>query len=92
MGFAAKVLHKQVFIRPSLDAAQWSLYTDMLPRVDEAARNLNLALQGMVNDGSTRERTRAHVLGVMCEYADVGANDTEPRCILEDLLDEIYGG
>ena len=92
MSFASSVLNKRVVINPQLDASQWQLYTDMLPGVTTVADELNEALRLAVNiDMLPREFTRNRVWRVMQKNEGFGANDTEPRGILEDLLDEIYG-
>lgn len=91
MSFASSVLNKQVIVNPSLSAAQWQLYTDLLPGVTAAADKLNEALRVSVNEGLPRWRCAQRVQLVMQAESAFGANDTGPRYILEDLLNEIFG-
>jgi hypothetical protein len=92
MSFASSVLNKRVVISPTLNAAQWELYTDMLPGVTAVADELNEALRIAVNvDMLPKSFARDRVTLVMEANSHFGASDTEPRNILEDLLEEIYG-
>lgn len=74
----------------SLTARDWELYCDM-PGNDKAARAINNAFMEAVNDGCPREEVREATYAVMAEYDSFGAQDTEPRATLEDLLDRVFG-
>lgn len=71
--------------------AQWGLYTESAEPVDIAADALNAELVRCVNLGYTKEDTSRFVRSVMRHFSTTGADDTEPHCFLEQVLDEIYG-
>ena len=100
-----KNLNKTVSIKidPKLTADQWQLYSfDDEPKLAAksklAARAINTALKKAVNnmDSSLPEVDQWNtaykaVKIVMNRYSECGATDTEPRYVLSDILDELYG-
>jgi hypothetical protein len=75
-------------ITVNLTPGDWQLYTmpgDML-----AARQLNQALEQLVNSGNDSTATRNSMLLVMEKLSQFGAADSEPIYTLEDVLDAIY--
>ena len=77
-----------------LTADDWELYTceeALKEQCELAAIRLNSALEWAVNK---QEATRAEAFDaveqVMIKWAFTGAYDTEPRFVLERLLNEIY--
>ena len=83
---------RSVKIDPILTAHQWQLYTLSLPRTcDKAAKSINAALKKAVNSGLTRNEVYEAVEKVMYRLRNTGAADTEPRGVLADILDNIFG-
>lgn len=72
-----------------LTAEQWELYTASRD-CTVAAEALNDAVQHYFNIGQTREVVHHLVTRVMSRYADYGAMDTEPKEVLNQLLDVLY--
>jgi hypothetical protein len=72
-----------------LTADDWQLYTDR--RRGEAAADLNREITTAINEGLNRDVVRTIAQTVMRKYADLGACDTEPRNVLEDVLDAVFG-
>ena len=72
-----------------LTANDWQLYT--VPGHTKAARTLNNELKVCVNQGGTKEDVRQMMYLIMDNLREFGAYDTEPRSVLESILDEIYG-
>lgn len=73
-----------------LTATQWQLFCDM-PDVDTVANDLNRAVTIALAAGPDREAVRREVYRTMSRYARFGASDTEPRSVLAEILDEVYG-
>jgi hypothetical protein len=98
-----KNLNKTFKIDPKITADQWQLYSfDDEPKLAAksklAARALNTALKKAVNnvDPSLPEVDQWNtvykaVAVVMHRYSECGATDTEPRYVLADILDELFG-
>ena len=79
---------------PNLTADQWDLYvgdpkTKM--RVDRAAVRLNEQFTESVNAGMDRDTVETAVHDTMMQFKDTGAFDTEPRAVLTDLLNKVFG-
>jgi hypothetical protein len=87
-------LNIRLFIAPVLTADDWQLYT-VSPQLREpcavAAAALNLALAEAVNAGKSRDEVLVAVWDVMKLHSKTGAGDTEPRGVLGDALDELFG-
>lgn len=73
----------------NLTADQWGLFTHSMD-CTEAADALNRAVEDNVNLGFDREEVEEEVYKVMNTYSDYGANDTEPRTVLTNIIDELY--
>lgn len=100
-----KNLNKTVSIKidPKFTADDWQLYSfsdtpSMATKSKLAARTLNTALKKAVNDMDTSlpkvdqwNTAYKAVKVVMNRYSECGAEDTEPRYVLCDILDELYG-
>ena len=75
-----------------LTADDWQLYTVSKPaECAEAAAHLNQEIKTAINEGLNRDVVRSIAQTVMRKYADLGATDTEPRNVLEDVLDAVFG-
>lgn len=69
--------------------SQWNLY-DLGSVTSIVADALNREIERCINLGYTKEDTSRFVRSVMRNYAEFGANDTEPHRFLEQVLEEIY--
>jgi len=74
----------------NLTGEQWDLFTHSMDTT-KAAEALNNAVEENVNNGLSREEVEVAVEKIMDQYAQYGARDTEPRAVLNQLLDELYG-
>ena len=72
-----------------LDPEQWEMYTSSTePKALWAAADaVNAALNAALRDATSREAVRDRVHEVMSSFRTAGAYDTEPRHVLETLLD-----
>ncbi len=71
---------------------EWELFTRSYPEECRlAAAEMNDTLFESVNSGKTRREVEKRMGEVMRKHADLGACDTEPRWMLERLLNKIYG-
>lgn len=100
-----KNLNKTITIKidPKLTVSDWQLYSfsdepKMAARSKLAAWALNTALMNAVNNMDTSlpevdqwNTAYKAVKLVMNLYSECGAEDTEPRYVLCDILDELYG-
>jgi hypothetical protein len=87
----AELLNKKVIVEidPQFSASDWQLYEGQ----EQAAATLNLMLKSMVNvEGPLPPMAEVHskMLEIMRILAESGADDTEPRMFLMDVLDSIY--
>lgn len=84
-------IKKVVQIRAWFTAEEWQLYTSEFP-VDSrvAAQALNKELERCVNEGKPLEDTRRFMHSIMRSWGPCGANDSEPRNFLEQVLKQIY--
>jgi len=80
---------KQQIIAVHLTAEDWDL---LLAKedVDKVATRLNDTLKSCINKGYTRSETVATMGHTMRTYSRYGCNDTEPRKVLDQLLNEFY--
>lgn len=79
---------------PNRSAEDWELFASSAKnkaRVDRAAFRLNEKFTECVNAGMERDTVETAVHDVMVQFSDTGAFDTEPRGILQDMLDEVFG-
>lgn len=84
-------LNKTVHIDPKLSANEWQLYSSM-EGVKSVARDLNRRLKKLVNaKDSTRSVVEKEMMAFMYTYATYGAYDSEPRWVLMDIMDDVYG-
>jgi hypothetical protein len=83
-------IEKITQVNITLTADQWDLYTRSRD-CSEAAEALNKTLEESINDGLSREEVVLMMDQVMVKYANYGAWDTEPRWVLEQILDEVFG-
>lgn len=72
-----------------LTADQWGLYGK--PGAESAAHELNNEWNDVVRLGWPRKAAELHMNATMANLAQYGAADTEPRNMLEALLDEQFG-
>ena len=57
----------------------------------DCADALNMAFESHFNAGKTRQQLVVIMSNVMVEWSKYGANDTEPRRVLYNLLNECFG-
>jgi hypothetical protein len=86
----------ELTVEPKLSANDWQLYTYGVDAAKQeaahlAAARLNRTLREAVNGGFGRPIVRDRMWKVMEECRSTGALDTEPRAVLETLLDFIFG-
>lgn len=72
-----------------LTAEDWQLYD--LPGAGLAAKGLNIAVENAVNSGMGINEAAREVEKTMEALGEYGASDTEPRYVLDDLINLIYG-
>lgn len=72
----------------TMTADDWDLYD--MPQSKTAAEALNYTIMREFNAGMDREHVRFRAEVVMAKYRECGASDTEPRYILNGLLDRVY--
>lgn len=73
----------------SLDGYDWQLYPN--EEMDNVARDLNATFERSVAAGNNRFGVMRDMKPVMRAHAKSGADDSEPRSVLDDLLDEVFG-
>lgn len=71
------------------DADRWELY--QMGGVANVAAALNNSFMTAVNAGKDRDEVESAVWKTMDKYSKFGAWDTEPRGVLDDLIDEVFG-
>jgi hypothetical protein len=93
-----KKLNKTVKINidPKFSASDWQLYSfrddpAMREMSKAAAKAINRALKIVVAVEASRDVAFETVYNVMSKYSGCGATDTEPRGMLLDILNDIYG-
>lgn len=86
----------QTFARPcqraisSLTADDWELFDK--PGRDEAAKALNAALETAINaDGATVDTVWTAMEPIQRDHASLGADDTEGRAMIQDVIDKVFG-
>lgn len=82
-------LKKKVQIDASFSADDWQLYTSSLDCA-MAASCLNAMLMALVNQGNSRHEVEVGMSKEMSRLSKYGASDSEPRYVLECILDEVY--
>jgi hypothetical protein len=84
-------LKVRVKVKVNLSARQWQLYSQ--PGCAAAAKTLNLAVEKAINASPTFDALkskRKELHEVFCSVG-FGATDTEPLCVLSDVIDGAYG-
>jgi hypothetical protein len=76
-------------VMPVLTADDWQLYTSM-DGAEEVAKSLNTSLAYAVNLNEGREYVETFMGVAMRRHDKFGAFDTEPRYVLQALLNVIY--
>lgn len=89
MTYLANKLNKRVIVEANLTPDDWDLYTRQ-PEAERVAENLNKCFNRCVNLNMSRDETRKFMEQEMLYYRQWGAIDTEPLCVLEQLLNEVY--
>jgi hypothetical protein len=83
-------LNKTIKIDPKFTAEEWQLYTTGM-KCTRAANALNAALKRLVNANGSTDMSVAFGMGQVLEkYSKFGANDSEPRWMLQDILTQVY--
>ena len=81
-----KNVTKRVVMNIALTADQWQLFTASM-KCGTAARALNSTFNALSKRGANKDEFRVGMEAVMEQYSDYGASDSEPRWMLEDLLE-----
>lgn len=79
-------VRKVVEVKASAD--DWGLY--YTPEREEVASALNEKFSILVEMGRDRDDVEHYMLKFMEVYASDGAYDTEPRAVLDKILDEVF--
>lgn len=82
------------FENPNLTASDWDLFVGdpkMDKHCDRAAVRINERLTEAVRAGWDRETVYTAVFDTMVQFSATGATDTEPRAVLNGLLDGVFG-
>ena len=58
---------------------------------DEAAMEINLALETAINAGLDRRECYSAATKVCSKYSKLGAYDSEPLWLIENTLDKVFG-
>jgi len=76
-----------------LSAEEWQLYSDM-PGAGTVAKQLNGRVEKALKASGTKDKARKHVEDLMFTdlFSKFGACDTEPRDVLECILEAAYPG
>ncbi len=69
-------------VKLSLTARQWQLYT--MPGAAAAARSMNAKVAKALNAGDCDA-----AFAILDEYSKFGAGDTEPRMVLNHIMDKM---
>lgn len=70
-----------------MDGEDWQLFTiDNKAACDAAARAINRGIEALALQGITRY-SEYHKL--LKPFANLGATDTEPECVLQDVLETL---
>lgn len=77
-------------VKLSLSAGEWQLYSSM-PGAKKAARSLNAAVAKAINASADKRSGYQAACQAMVPFADFGAIDSEPRYVLQDIIDKVYG-
>ncbi len=72
-------------------ADDWQLYTSSCHGCNDAAHEINTAIIDAVNSGLTQMQTCGAALKVMQKYSHLGAMDSEPMYVLDNLLGNLFG-
>jgi hypothetical protein len=83
-------IRKQISV--DLSANQWDLYTHSYSRtvIEKVANILNRRLVLAFNSGKRKEEVQSEMLALMDDFSVYGASDTEPRAVLNKLLNSLY--
>lgn len=84
-----KNVTKTTVMTIALTPDQWQLYTASMD-CTEAAKVLNNQFNHLSKRGAPRDEFESTMHKLMCEYSKFGACDSEPRWVLEDLLEEQF--
>lgn len=85
-----EVAHQPKITSIKLDYKDWQLYND--GSNGNMAKYLNNMLAECVEDGLSKYDTYHVMRDIMLspQFVEIGAGDTEPRHVLDDLLDKIF--
>lgn len=84
-----KNVTKTVTVNINLTADQWQLYTASMD-CEPVAKILNGQFNHLANRHAPRDEFESAMEKLMREYSSYGASDSEPRWMLEDLLNEQF--
>jgi len=83
-------LNKSVHINPTFSWVDWDLY-EGVNGTEAVAFRLNQRLAELVNRGEPQDRVVREMYKLMEQNAVNGAFDTEPRILLQRVLEEVFG-
>lgn len=89
MSIKQKIKFKPVIERLDLTAEDWDLFSDN-PHAEAVAENLNNTFMACVNQGYNKHQTIVKMTHIMNINRKLGANDTEPRRVLDELLEAVF--
>lgn len=72
-----------------LSALNWDLYMDK-PNPESVARQINLEVSRAINESKNWFDAFVEAEKVLAKFSHYGANDSEPRRMLEKILDYVY--
>lgn len=78
----------------AITAHDWQLYTyddGLTERCAHAAMMMNAEFERLVNAGVGPAHVFRGMQRVMAHYADLGALDTEPQWLLDQMINRVYG-
>ncbi len=74
-----------------VSADEWQLYTRSMD-CKQVARSLNRQFKYFCNvKGSTPEYVLEQMNKIRDQFSEFGAADTEPRYVLQDLINQVFG-
>lgn len=91
MSYIQRHIETKKHIKINLSADVWELFTNDHPVESEnAAREINAAIEESFNRGNDKKTVERAALVAMRANLELGAMDTEPRAVLDDLLSELF--
>jgi hypothetical protein len=89
MSIKQKIKFKPIIVGMDLNAEDWNLYSNK-PHAESVATNLNNTFIACVNQGYDKHQTVVKMTHIMNINRSLGANDSEPRRVLDELLEAVF--